>query len=155
MTMAEDESAHAPADILLVEDNPGDVRLTREAFEESRITNDLHVVTDGVEALEFLRQTGEYKDAPRPDIILLDLNLPRMNGDELLETIGAEGPDLSRIPVIILTSSKAEEDIVRSYDLNANAYMTKPIDPATFIETIQTFKEFWLEVVTLPTPGKE
>jgi len=148
--MTDREASTNTADILLVEDNPGDIRLTREAFEESRIANTLHVVTDGVEALEFLRREGEYPDAPRPDIILLDLNLPRMNGDELLEHLREELPDLSRIPVIILTSSKTEEDIVKSYELRANAYMTKPVDPAEFIETIQTFNTFWLEVVRLP-----
>lgn len=138
------------ADILLVEDNPGDIRLTEEAFRESRIANTLHVVTDGVEALDFLHKRDEYADAPRPDIILLDLNLPRKNGDEFLEDLHADSPEFSRIPIIILTSSKAEEDIVKSYELQANAYMTKPVDPAVFIETIQTFESFWLEVVRLP-----
>lgn len=143
------------ADILLVEDNPGDIRLTREAFEESRIANTLHVVTDGVEALEFLRGEGEYVDAPRPDIVLLDLNLPRKNGDEFLEELREESPRLARIPIIVLTSSKAEEDIVQSYELQANAYMTKPVDPEEFIDTIQTFKTFWLEIVRLPSDGEQ
>ncbi|PSP27494.1 two-component system response regulator [Halobacteriales archaeon QH_2_65_14] len=150
MTMSEQSRAGDPADILLVEDNPGDIRLTREAFEENRIANTLHVVTDGVEALDFLLQRGEYADAQRPDIILLDLNLPRKNGDEVLEEMDKEDPDLSRVPVIVLTSSQAEEDIVRSYELNANAYLTKPVDPTEFIETVQRFKAFWLEVVRLP-----
>jgi len=148
--MSKGHSAKSPADILLVEDNPGDIRLTEEAFRESRIANTLHVVTDGVEALDFLRQTGDYADVTRPDIILLDLNLPRMNGDEVLEQIHEELPDVSRIPVIVLTSSETEEDIAKSYELRANAYMTKPVDPAEFIETIQTFNLFWLEIVRLP-----
>lgn len=148
--MIEPGRAKDTADILLVEDNPGDIRLTEEAFRESRIANTLHIVTDGIEALDFLHNRGEYADAPRPDIILLDLNLPRMNGDEFLETLHEGSTDLSRIPIIVLTSSKAEEDIVKSYELQANAYMTKPVDPAEFIETIQSFKSFWLEVVRLP-----
>lgn len=143
------------ADILLVEDNPGDIRLTREAFKESRIANTLHVVTDGVDALEFVRKKGEYGEAPRPDIILLDLNLPRKNGDEFLEELRENFPNLSRIPVIILTSSQAEEDIVRSYELQANAYLTKPVDPEEFIDTIQTFKSFWLDIVRLPPDGDQ
>lgn len=138
-----------PADILLVEDNPGDVRLTREAFKEGHINNTLHVATDGVEALEFLYQRDGHADAPRPDIILLDLNLPRMNGDEVLETIQDDG-DLCAIPVIVLTSSEASEDVVRSYELDANAYLTKPVDPEEFIEVVQSFQQFWLSVVKLP-----
>ncbi|WP_335999021.1 response regulator [Halorientalis halophila] len=144
-----------PADILLVEDNPGDIRLTQVAFEESRIANTLHVVTDGVAALDFLHQRGEYADAPRPDVVLLDLNLPRKDGDEVLADIGAGDTDLSLIPVIVLTSSKSEEDIVRSYDLQANAFLTKPVDPAEFIETIKRFEAFWLEVVRLPPEGSD
>lgn len=142
------------ADILLVEDNPGDVRLTREAFEEGHICNTLHVVTDGVEALDFLHRRGSYADAPRPDVVLLDLNLPRKNGDEVLEEV-TDDPELSSIPVIILTSSEAEEDIVRSYELQANAYLTKPVDPEEFIDTVRTFQAFWLSVVRLPTAGDE
>lgn len=136
-------------DILLVEDDPGDVRLTQEAFSEGGIDNTLHVVTDGVEALNFLHQRGNFPDAPSPDIILLDLNLPRKNGDEVLGEI-RDDPDLSRVPVVVLTSSKAEEDIVHSYELHANAYLTKPIDPAEFAETVKTFKDFWLSTVQLP-----
>jgi len=151
--MSEPQTTPDPADILLVEDNPGDVRLTREAFKEGGISNTLHVVTDGVEALDFLHQRGEYADAPRPDIVLLDLNLPRKNGDEVLAEV--EGDiDLKCIPVIILTSSEAEEDVVKSYELQANAYLTKPVDPVQFIETVQSFKAFWLSVVRLP-PGEE
>ena len=143
-----------PAQILLVEDNPGDVRLTKEAFEHGRIENDLHVVTDGAEALEFLYQRGEYTDAPRPDLVLLDLNLPRKNGDEVLEELKADS-DLRSIPVIVLTSSKAEEDIARSYELHANAYLTKPVDPDEFIETVRAFEKFWFSVVRLPPEGEQ
>ena len=142
-----------PVEILLVEDNPGDVRLTEEAFREGRIDNNLHVAADGVEALAFLEQRGEYEDAPRPDLVLLDLNLPRMNGDELLAELKAD-PELRRIPVIVLTSSAAEEDIVTSYELHANAYLTKPVDPAEFIDTVQSFERFWFSIVKLPTEGE-
>jgi CheY-like chemotaxis protein len=115
--MTERDASKDRADILLVEDNPGDIRLTREAFRESQIANELHVVTDGVEALDFLHKDGEYTDAPRPDIILLDLNLPRKNGNEFLKELHEDSPDLAWIPVIILTSSKTAEDIVQSYEL--------------------------------------
>jgi len=151
--MTEDDRPADSADILLVEDNPGDVRLTREAFEESQIANTLHVVTDGIEALDFLHRRKGYEDAPVPDLILLDLNLPRKNGEEVLEAVHDEDLDLSHVPVIVLTSSQAEEDVIRSYELQANAYLTKPVDPAEFIEIVRTFKEFWLEVVRLP-PGE-
>jgi len=137
------------ADILLVEDNPGDVRLTEEAFREGQIKNTLHVVNDGVDALEFLRQRGEYADAPRPDIVLLDLNLPRKDGDEVLDAI-RDDADLEALPVVVLTSSEAQEDIVQSYELKANAFLTKPVDPEEFIEVVRTFQEFWLSVVRLP-----
>jgi len=137
------------ADILLVEDNPGDVRLTEEAFREGQIKNTLHVVNDGVGAMEFLRQRGEYADAPRPDIVLLDLNLPRKDGDEVLDEI-RDDPDLEALPVVVLTSSEAQEDIVQSYELQANAFLTKPVDPEEFIEVVRTFQEFWLSVVRLP-----
>lgn len=138
-----------PVDILLVEDNPGDVRLTKESFKEGQSSNTLHVTTDGVEALDFLYRRGDYTDAPCPGLILLDLNLPRTDGDEVLKELN-DDPNLSRIPVIILTSSEAEEDIVKSYELQANAYLTKPVDPTKFIETIRSFKEFWLLTVQLP-----
>ena len=146
-------NSHAkPAQILLVEDNPGDVRLTREAFKQGRIENDLHVVSDGTDALDFLYQRGEFEDAPRPDLILLDLNLPRTDGEEVLEEL--KGDDsLRSIPVIVLTSSEAEEDIVRSYELHANAYLTKPVDPDEFIETVRAFEKFWFSVVRLPPEG--
>ncbi|WP_123536242.1 response regulator [Halosimplex salinum] len=143
------ERTIAPADILLVEDNPGDVRLTREAFEGDNISNTLHVVGDGVEALDFLHQRSDYAEAPRPDVVLLDLNLPRKSGEEVLTEV-RDDEELSCLPVIVLTSSEAEEDVVRSYELNANAYLTKPVDPTEFIETIRRFQTFWLEVVTLP-----
>ena len=143
------DSDGGPADVLLVEDNPGDVRLTREVLTDSAITTTLHVVTDGVVALEFLHQCGEYADAPRPDVVLLDLNLPRKNGDEVLEEM-RDHDDLRLIPVIVLTSSQAEEDVVRAYDLHANAYLTKSIDPTEFIETVRKFEQFWLEAVRLP-----
>ena len=141
-----------PADILLVEDNPGDVRLTKEALKDGEIANTLHVVNDGVEALDFLYQRGEYEDAPRPDVVLLDLNLPRKNGDEVLEEIN-DDPELAKIPVIILTSSQAQEDVVKTYELHANAYLRKPVDPDGFIETVRSFQSFWLEVIQLPPDG--
>jgi CheY-like chemotaxis protein len=149
-----DRSRNTAADILLIEDNPGDIRLTQEAFNESHIANTLHVVNDGIEALDFMNRRKGYEDAPRPDLILLDLNLPRKNGDEFLEELYETAPHLASIPVIVLTSSQAEEDIVKSYELRANAYMTKPVDPSEFIATIQTFEDFWLEVVRLP-PARE
>ena len=151
--MSEQEQNGDPADILLVEDNPGDVRLTREAFKDGQIDNTLHVTTDGTEALDFLHRRGGYADAPRPDIVLLDLNLPRTNGEEVLAEIN-DDPSLSRIPVIILTSSGAEEDVLASYERHASAYLTKPIDPEEFIEVVKAFKEFWLSVVRFP-PGEE
>lgn len=141
-----------PIDILLVEDNPGDVRLTREALKEGKIKNNLFVTSNGVEALEFLKQEGEYTDAIRPDLILLDLNMPRMDGRELLEKIKQE-PDLRRIPVVILTTSKSEEDIVKSYDLHANCYITKPVDLDQFISVVKSIEDFWLTVVKLPPNG--
>lgn len=138
-----------PVDVLLVEDNPGDVRLTREAFDEAKINNSLHVVHDGEDALDFLYRRNGHEDAPRPSLVLLDLNLPRVNGETVLEEIKTD-PDLCRIPVVILTSSNAEEDIVRSYESYSNAYLTKPIDPDEFIGLVQSFEEFWLTMVELP-----
>ena len=151
--MSERRPSGDPVDLLLVEDNPGDVRLTEEAFEGAQIATTLHVVSDGVEALDFLYRRGDYADAPRPDIVLLDLNLPRKNGDEVLAEIESDR-DLSRIPVIVLTSSKAQEDVARSYDLRANAYLTKPIDPDVFVDTVRTFEQFWLSRVRLPNGGR-
>ena len=138
-----------PVEILLAEDNPGDVRLTEKALEKGKIVNNLHVVEDGVEAIEFLRQEGEYADVPRPDLMLLDLNMPRMDGQEVLAEMD-ENPELRRIPVVVLTSSEAEEDIVQSYELNANAYLTKPVDFDGFMDVIESVEEFWLAVVKLP-----
>jgi len=138
-----------PIDILLVEDNPGDIRLTQEAFKEGKMRNNFFVVRDGVEALDFLFKRGEFKDAPRPDIILLDLNLPKMDGREVLETI-KENEDTRQIPVVILTTSKAEEDILKSYNLHANCFITKPVELDEFMNVIKTIEDFWLTVVRLP-----
>ncbi|MEO0082331.1 MAG: response regulator [candidate division WOR-3 bacterium] len=138
-----------PIEILLVEDNAGDVRLTREALNEAKVRNNLSVVHDGVEAMSFLLRTGQYCSAPRPDIVLLDLNLPRKDGRAVLAEVKAH-PDLRRIPVVILTTSKAEEDILKTYDLHANCFVTKPVDFEQFIKVIQSIENFWLEVVKLP-----
>ncbi|MFP9193193.1 response regulator [Natronosalvus vescus] len=142
-----------PIDILLVEDNPGDVRLTQEAFKEGRIDNTLHITRDGAEAISFLRRENGHEDAPKPDLILLDLNLPRKSGADVLEVLKNDR-NLRRIPTIVLTSSEAEEDIVSSYENYANAYLTKPIDPDEFIDALRTFETFWLSVVQLP-PSEE
>ena len=136
-------------EILLVEDNPGDVRLTQEALKDNKVRNHLHMVKDGVEALAFLRKEGQYAGSPRPDLILLDLNLPRKDGREVLAEIKAD-QNLRRIPVVILTTSKAEEDILRAYDLNANCYITKPVDFDQFIHVVKSIEEFWLAMVKLP-----
>ena len=138
-----------PIEVLLVEDDPGDVLLIREAFEDNKVANRLHVVSDGVEALEFMRQTGEHADAPRPDLVLLDLNLPRKDGREVLAEI-KEDPALRAIPVVVLTTSKAEEDVLRSYDLHANAYVTKPVDFDRFIGVVRQIDQFFVSVVKLP-----
>ncbi len=139
-----------PVEILLVEDNPGDVRLTQEAFKEAKVRNRLHVATDGVEAIEFLRRQGEFADAPRPDIILLDLNLPKKDGREVLQEI-KEDYNLKRIPVVILTTSTAEQDIFKTYDLHANCYINKPVDLEKFMTLVKTIEDFWLTIVKLPT----
>jgi len=139
-----------PIEVLLVEDNPGDVRLTVEAFKENKLYNDLHVVGDGIEALAFLRQEGKYANAPRPSFILLDLNLPKKDGRQVLAEI-KEDPDLKRIPVVILTTSAAEEDILRTYDLHANCYVTKPVDLDQFIKIVRSIEDFWLTIVKLPS----
>lgn len=138
-----------PIDILLVEDNPADADLTREHFEEARILNRLHVVSDGVEALEFLRQQGHFANADRPDLILLDLNLPKMDGRQLLAVIKQDA-DLKLIPVVILSASQAETDIIRSYQLHANAYVNKPVDLDGFAEIVKAIEGFWLSIVKLP-----
>lgn len=136
-------------EVLLVEDNPGDVRLTREALRESRVRNRITVASDGIEALEMLRREGPHKKTARPDLILLDLNLPRMNGREFLAEIKKD-PELRRIPVVVLTSSRAEEDIARTYDLHANAFVTKPVDFDQFLRAVGSIEDFWLTVVKLP-----
>jgi CheY-like chemotaxis protein len=140
---------NGPIDILLVEDNPGDERLTREALTEGKVYSNLHWVKDGVEALDFLRRKGKYAASPRPDIILLDLNLPKKDGREVLSEIKGDD-DLKRIPVVILTTSKAEEDVMRTYNLHANCYVTKPVDLEKFIVVVKSIDAFWLTVVTLP-----
>lgn len=139
-----------PITILLVEDNPGDVDLAREALENSKMHNELLVVGDGEAAMAFLRRTGKYADAPRPDLVLLDLNLPKKDGREVLAEIKAD-PDLKRIPVVILTISKDEEDILRTYNLHANCFITKPIDLHQFIKVVRSIEEFWLTIVKLPS----
>jgi len=136
-------------EVLLVEDDPGDVLMTREAFEQHKLRNTLHVVSDGVEALSFLRQEGEYADVPRPDLVLLDLNLPRKDGREVLAEIKAD-PQLRRTPVVVLTTSEAEEDVLRSYDLHANAYVAKPVDFDQFIDVVRRIDSFFVTVVKLP-----
>ena len=139
-------------DILLVEDSPADVRLTREALKEAKVHNEIHVIQDGMAALAFLRKQGQYAASPRPDLILLDLNLPKKDGREVLAEI-KQDDDLKRIPVVVLTTSRAEADVVRSYDLHANAYVTKPVDLTQFLHVIRSLEEFWLVVVTLPPNG--
>jgi CheY-like chemotaxis protein len=141
-----------PVEILLVEDNPGDVDLTREALEIGKLSNTLHVVSDGEAAMAFLRREGQYAKAPRPDLVLLDLNLPRKNGREVLAEIKSDA-NLKRIPVVILTTSKAEEDILKTYNLHANCYVTKPMDLDQFIKVVKAIEEFWLTIVKLPPNG--
>lgn len=136
-------------EILLVEDNPGDVELVREALSEGKIRNELHVASDGVEAMQYLKREEEHANAHCPDLILLDLNLPRMNGREVLREIKSD-PKLRFIPVVVLTSSKAEEDIVKSYNLHANCYVTKPVDLDQFLGVVKSIEDFWLTVVKLP-----
>ncbi|MGD9160349.1 MAG: response regulator [Desulfobacteraceae bacterium] len=139
----------APIEILLVEDNPGDVRLTQEALKEGKIINNLRMAKDGVEAISFLRREGEYADSARPDLILLDLNLPKKDGREVLMEIKKD-EELRRIPVVVLTTSRAEEDIIRTYDCYANCYITKPVDFEQFINVVKSIENFWLSVVKLP-----
>lgn len=143
------EHAGRPIEILLIEDNPGDVRLTQEALFEIKIRNRLSVASDGVDGLAFLRREDGYANAPRPDLILLDLNMPRKNGREVLAEI-KEDPDLRRIPVIMLTTSDAERDILAAYDLQVNAYVTKPIDMAQFIDIVHELANFWFTIVQIP-----
>jgi CheY-like chemotaxis protein len=138
-----------PVEILLVEDDPGDVLITREAIEGSKVANRLTVVSNGEEALQFLQREEPYADAPRPGLVLLDLNLPRLDGREVLARIKAD-PDLRRIPVVVLTTSSSDEDIVRSYDLHANAYVTKPVDFDQFMSVVRQIDEFFVSIVALP-----
>lgn len=149
--MARIEEVGRPVEFLLVEDNPGDVRLTQEALKDSKVRNNLNVLGDGLSALAFLRRQSPYENAPRPDIILLDLNLPKMDGRELLSHIKAD-PKLKRIPVVVITSSEAEQDILRTYDLHVNCYVTKPVDLDQFIKVVQSIETFWLTIVQLPLP---
>ena len=135
--------------ILLIEDNPGDARLTQEALKEGKVKNNLHIVNDGVEATDFLFKRNQYQNAPRPDLIILDLNLPKKNGQEVLAEIKAD-ENLKGIPVIILTISKAEEEVIRSYNLHANCFITKPIDLIKFFEVVKSIEDFWLTLVKLP-----
>jgi two-component system, chemotaxis family, response regulator Rcp1 len=144
-------TAHSPIRILLVEDNPGDVRLTIEALKDGKMDNPLDAVRDGVEALAYLRQEGPYAAKPLPDLILLDLNLPRMDGREVLAAI-KEDPRLRQIPVVVLTTSRAEQDIIKSYHLHANCFITKPVDLDQFVDVVRGIDNFWLSIVTLP-PG--
>lgn len=139
-----------PIEILLVEDNPGDVRLTIEALKEGKILNNLFVAKDGIEALDYLRRNSDFGDASTPDLIFLDLNLPRKDGREVLSEI-KQDPDLRRIPVVVLTTSDAEQDILRSYDLHANCYVTKPVDLDRFLSVVESITDFWLHVVRLPS----
>lgn len=138
-----------PIEILLVEDSPTDALLTREALRDGKVNNCLHEVEDGVEALSFLRQEGKYANSPRPDLILLDLNLPKKDGREVLSEIKSD-PNLKRIPVIILTTSQDEEDVLKAYNLNANCYITKPVEFSHFVDAVKTIEYFWFTIVTLP-----
>jgi len=150
--MSEHESravVFGPVEILLVEDNPADVRLTREALNSDRLWNNLSVAKDGVEAMAYLRRQGRFAAAPRPDLILLDLNLPKKDGREVLAEIKAD-PNLMRIPVVVLTTSDAEEDILKTYGLHANCYITKPVDLRQFMKVLKSIEDFWLAIVKLP-----
>ncbi len=138
-----------PADILLIEDNPGDVRLAQETLKESKVSNQLHVVEDGVEALAYLRKKGKYREAVRPDLILLDLNLPKKDGKEVLTEV-KEDPDLKRIPVVVLTISSDEADILKTYNLHANCYITKPVNINQFHKVVKAIDNFWFAIVKLP-----
>ena len=147
--MSSNENDNQAIVILLVEDNPGDTRLVIEAMREAKLENYIHVVEDGIEAMQFLRREGRFGDAPRPDLILLDLNLPKKDGRAVLAEVKAD-PVLKRIPVVVLTTSRAEEDVLRAYDLHANCYITKPVDMEQFMKVVAQIDEFWIRVVTLP-----
>jgi chemotaxis family two-component system response regulator Rcp1 len=140
-----------PIIVLMIEDNPTDVLIAKEGLFSANMLNTLHVADDGIEAMEFLRQRGKYADAPRPDLILLDLNMPRMNGQEVLAVIKADD-DLKKIPVVILTTSRSEEDVSKAYGLHANCFISKPVDFDEFMKVVRTIQDFWFSVVTLP-PG--
>lgn len=148
------KSESIPVEILLVEDNPGDIRLTMEAMKEGKLIPNMSVTRDGVEAMAFLRHQGEHGNAPRPDLILLDLNLPKKDGREVLEEIKGD-PELRQIPVVILTTSEAEPDILKTYDLHANCYITKPVDLDQFLKVVRLIEDFWLAMVKLPPNGKK
>ena len=148
--MSHSQSSSRDADILLVEDNTGDIRLVEETFHDAAISNTLHVVTEGDEALDFVTQRNEYADAPRPDIVLLDWNLPTTSGEEVLSTMKRDS-SLCSIPVIVLTGSEAEQNVTTSYNEQANAFVTKPVDPDAFIEVVRSLEQFWLSVVRLPS----
>jgi chemotaxis family two-component system response regulator Rcp1 len=152
MTMNMRETVATPIEILLVEDSPGDVRLTKEALRDAKVRNNLHVASDGMEATDFLKRQGKHASAPHPDLILLDLNLPKKGGWQVLEEIKAD-PRLKSIPVVILTTSGAEEDILRSYQHHANCYITKPVDLDQFLKVVKTIDNFWLTIVKLPRPA--
>ena len=140
-----------PIEILLVEDNEGEARLVQEAMRDAKMRNHMHMVEDGVEAMEFLRRQGRFGDAPRPDLVLLDLNLPRKDGRQVLAEMKTD-PMLKRIPVVVLTTSNAEQDVLSAYDLHANCYVTKPVDFDKFMYVVRQIDEFWVKVVTLPEP---
>jgi len=144
------DTLSTPIEILLVEDNPGDIRLTQEVLNEGKVHNLLSIVENGVQAISFLRKENEYLDAPTPDLILLDLNLPKKDGREVLLDIKND-PELKKIPVVVLTTSQSEEDILKVYDLNANCYISKPVDFGEFIDVVKSIEDFWLSIVKLPT----
>lgn len=150
LSVASSCAAVRPLELLLVEDNPGDVRLTREALKSGEVAVNLNVARDGVEALDFLHRRGNFASAPVPDLILLDLNLPRKNGREVLSEIKSD-PELRRIPVLVMTTSRADQDINRAYSLNANCYITKPMDLDEFLRIVRSIEDFWLKTVTLPS----
>jgi two-component system response regulator len=152
--METNESSLHPIEILLVEDNPGDSRLAKEALKESKLKNNLYIAEDGVEAMNFLYKTGKYSKMPRPDLVILDLNLPKKDGREVLAEIKNDD-NLKRIPVVILTISKAEEDILRTYNLHANCYVTKPLDLDQFMKVVRSIEDFWLTIVKLPNGKNE
>jgi len=144
------DTLSTPINILLVEDNPGDIRLTQEVLKEGKVYNTLSIVENGIQAISFLKKEDEYQDASTPDLILLDLNLPKKDGREVLFDIKND-PELKKIPVVVLTTSQAEEDILKVYDLNANCYISKPVDLGQFIDVIKSIENFWLSIVKLPT----